>query len=233
MESNQEHATSTSAQQEGRAKILLVDDHEVVRFGIGQFLNRQPDLVVCGQAETSAAAMEAIDRLAPDLVTVDLTLGNDDGLELIKNIRAQHPALPLLVISMHDESLYAELALHAGASGYVMKQQSLETLLQAVRKVLSGTIYVSEALTNRILLKRTRQSADAALPPMKRLSDRELQVFQLIGQWKGTRQIATELHLSVKTVEYYREQIKKKLNLRNGTELLQMARQWVEGKLAA
>lgn len=216
-----------------KTRVLLVDDHQVVRFGITQLINQQHDLVVCGEAADAAAAMDAIATLDPDLVMVDLSLDGSDGLELIKNIDAQYPRLPVLVLSTHDEALYAELALHAGAEGYVMKHEAIEKILAAVRKVSAGVIAVSEATATRLLVKQTRGQSEAPASPIERLSDRELQVFQLIGQWKGTRSIAAELHLSVKTVEYYREQIKRKLNLKNAAELMQLARYRMERALVA
>ena len=217
----------------GKARVLLVDDHQVVRFGIGQLINQQPDFAVCGEAATASAAMQAIATLRPDVAIVDLSLDGSDGLELVKNINAQHPKLPVLVLSMHDEGLYAELALHAGAMGYVMKHEPVQNILAAIRKVRSGAIAVSEATATRLLVRQTRGSSATPASPIERLTDRELQVFQLIGQWKGTRSIAAELHLSIKTVEYYREQIKEKLNLKNAAELMQLARYWIDGAIAA
>ncbi len=211
-----------------KARVLLVDDHQLVRFGIAQLIKRQNDLTVCGEAADASSALHAVETLQPDLVIVDLSLNGTDGLELIKNINARQIKPSVLVLSMHEEALYAELTLHAGAMGYVMKHEPMEKILAAIRKVLGGSLYVSEAMADRLLLRQARGSADASASPIERLSKRELQVFQMIGQWQGTRNIAADLHLSVKTVEYYREQIKQKLHLKNASELMQSARFWVE-----
>lgn len=218
---------------EPRAKVFLVDDHEVIRLGISQLINHQPDLIVCGQASEASPALKAIAEGHPNLVVSDISLEGGDGLELVKNLRAQYPTLPILVLSMHDETLYGELALHAGARGYVSKSSSGAVILAAIRKVLQGGVYLSDNLSGAMLMKQVGRQTQSPSSPVERLSARELQVFQLIGQWKGTRVIAQELHLSIKTVEYYREQIKQKLNLKNASQLLQAARQRVEsGHLA-
>ncbi len=210
-----------------RAAILLVDDHAVVRFGISQLINRQADMAICGEEEDASKALNAIAVLKPDLVIADISLKDSSGLELMRNIQAQYPGLPVLVVSVHDESIYAEMAFRAGAAGYLMKEEALEKILTAVRRVLGGAVYVSEALQAKMVQQQVRGQTDGNVSPVKTLSDRELEVLQLIGQWKGTRQIATELHLSIKTIEYYREQIKKKLNLKNAAELTQFATSWV------
>lgn len=210
-----------------RASILLVDDHAVVRFGIAQLINRQPDMTICGEEEDASKALNAITTLKPDLVIADISLKDSSGLELMRNIQAQYPGLPVLVVSVHDESIYAEMAFRAGAAGYLMKEEALEKILTAVRKVLSGAVYVSEALQDKMIQQQVRGQPTGNVSPVKTLSDRELEVLQLIGQWKGTRQIAAELHLSIKTIEYYREQIKKKLSLKNAAELTQFATSWV------
>ena len=211
-----------------KVQILLVEDHAVVRFGISQLINRQPDLAVCGEEEDAAHAMTAIEKLKPNLIIADISLKDSSGLELIRNIKARHPGLPVLVLSVHDESVYAEVAFRAGALGYLMKQEALEKVLEAVRRVLKGAVYVSDAMAVKLLQKQLQGRASAQASPEDMLSDRELEVFQLIGQWKATRQIAQELHISVKTVEYYREQIKRKLNLKGAAELAQHATAWVQ-----
>lgn len=211
-----------------KAQILLVEDHAVVRFGISQLINRQSDLAVCGEEEDATNAMTAIERLKPDLIIADISLKDSSGLELIRNIKARHPGLPVLVLSVHDESVYAEVAFRAGALGYLMKQEALEKVLEAVRRVLKGAVYVSDAMAVKLLQKQLQGHAGAQGSPQDTLSDRELEVFQLIGQWKATRQIAQELHISIKTVEYYREQIKHKLNLKGAAELTQHATAWVQ-----
>jgi DNA-binding NarL/FixJ family response regulator len=225
--------TKQLAPKDARKRILLVDDHAVVRFGIAQLINRQTDLVVCGEEEDASKALTAIDRLKPDLVIADLSLKDSSGLELMRNIKAQHPGLPMLVVSVHDESMYAEIAFRAGALGYLMKQEALEKIPAAIRRVLSGNIYVSDALGARMLQQQVRGQTDVNESPVKALSDRELEVFQLIGRWRKTKEIALELHLSVKTIEYYREQIKRKLNLKDAAELTQYATAWVQRETPA
>jgi DNA-binding NarL/FixJ family response regulator len=215
--------------EDTRTRILLVDDHAVVRYGIAQLINRQADLIVCGEEEEASHAMTAIGKLKPDLVIADISLKESSGLELMRNIKAQFSGLPVLVVSAHDESVYAEIAFRAGALGYLMKQEALEKIVAAIRRVLSGNIYVSDALAAKMLQQQIRGKTDVQESPVKGLSDRELEVFQLIGQWKKTSEIAQELHLSVKTIEYYREQIKRKLNLKNSAELTQHATAWVQG----
>lgn len=219
--------------KDSRRRVLLVEDHAVVRFGIAQLINRQADLVVCGEEEDASRALSAIASQKPDLVIADISLKDSSGLELMRNIKAQYPGLPILVVSVHDESIYAEIAFRAGALGYLMKQEALEKILVAIRRVLEGNIYVSDVLAARMLQQQVRGQTDVNESPVKSLSDRELEVFQLIGQWKKTKEIAQELHLSVKTVEYYREQIKRKLNLRDAGELTQHATSWVQREISA
>lgn len=217
--------------EDTRTRILLVDDHAVVRYGIAQLINRQADMVVCGEEENASNALSAIDKLKPDLVIADISLKDSSGLELMRNIKAQYSGLPVLVVSAHDESIYAEIAFRAGALGYLMKQEALDKIIAAIRRVLSGNIYVSDALAAKMLQQQIRGKTDIQESPVKGLSDRELEVFQLIGQWKKTSEIAQELHLSIKTIEYYREQIKRKLNLKNSAELTQHATAWVQREL--
>jgi len=214
--------------KDNRTKILLVDDHAVVRFGIAQLINRQSDFTVCGEEEDASRALTAIATLKPDLVIADISLKDSSGLELMRNIKAQYPRLPVLVVSAHDETVYAEVAFRAGALGYLMKEEALDKIVTAIRRVLSGAIYVSDTLAARMLQQQIRGQSNVHESPVKSLSDRELEVFQLIGQWKKTREIAEELHLSVKTIEYYREQIKRKLGLESAAELTQHATAWVQ-----
>ena len=214
--------------KDSRARILLVDDHAVVRYGIAQLINRQNDLVVCGEEEDASRAMSAIGTLKPNLVIADISLKDSSGLELMRNIKAQHPGLPVLVVSVHDESIYAEIAFRAGALGYLMKQEAVDKILTAIRRVLAGSIYVSDVQAARMLQQQVRGQNTIQESPVKSLSDRELEVFQLIGQWKKTKDIASQLHLSIKTIEYYREQIKKKLNLKSAAELTHYATSWVQ-----
>jgi DNA-binding NarL/FixJ family response regulator len=214
-----------------RTRILLVDDHAVVRFGIAQLINRENDLVVVGEEEDASNALSAISALKPHLVIADISLKDSSGLELMRNIKAQFTKLPVLVVSTHDESIYAEIAFRAGALGYLMKQEALEKVVTAIRRVLSGAIYVSETLGAKMLQQQVRGQKDVNESPVKTLSDRELEVFQLIGQWKKTKEIAQELHLSIKTIEYYREQIKRKLDLKSASELTHYATSWVQREL--
>jgi DNA-binding NarL/FixJ family response regulator len=216
--------------KDSRKRVLLVDDHAVVRFGIAQLINQQSDLVVCGEEEDAANALSAIAKLKPDLVIADISLKDSSGLELMRNIKAQCSGLPVLVVSAHDEAVYAEIAFRAGALGYLMKAEALAKVVTAIRRVLSGNIYVSDALTSRMLQRQVRGQTDLKQSPVKGLSDRELEVFELIGKWKKTKEIAQELHLSIKTIEYYREQIKQKLELRGSVELTQHATSWVQGE---
>jgi DNA-binding NarL/FixJ family response regulator len=215
-----------------RSRILLVDDHAVVRYGIAQLINRQNDLVVCGEEEDASRALTAIGVQKPDLVIADISLKDSSGLELMRNIKVQYSKLPVLVVSVHDESIYAEIAFRAGALGYLMKQEAVEKILTAIRRVLAGSIYVSDAQAARMLQQQVRGQNTIQESPVKSLSDRELEVFQLIGQWKKTKEIAAQLHLSIKTIEYYREQIKRKLNLKSAAELTHYATSWVQRETA-
>jgi DNA-binding NarL/FixJ family response regulator len=214
--------------KEGRTRVLLVDDHAVVRYGLAQLINRESDLVVCGEEEDAGKALAAIGRLKPDLVIADISLKDSSGLELMRNIKAQYSRLPVLVVSTHDENIYAEIAFRAGALGYLMKGEMLDKVVVAIRRVLGGAIYVSDTLAAKMLEQQVRGQRDVHQSPVETLSDREMEVFQLIGQWKKTKEIAQELHLSVKTVEYYREQIKRKLSVKSAPELTQYATSWVQ-----
>jgi len=209
-------------------RVLLVEDQAVVRLGVTQLIAQQPDLAVCAQVEDAPEAIEAIATSSPDIAVVDLTLKTSDGLELVKNLRAQYPKLPVLVLSGHSESIYAELSLRAGAKGYVMKNEPLSNILTAIRRVLSGGVYLSEMMTAKMLQQQTGHQTAIDTSPLQRLTDRERQVLHLIGQWQSTRQIASTLHLSIKTVEHYREKIKEKLNLASASELVQYAVRWTQ-----
>ena len=177
-------------------RIFLVDDHPILRQGLALFINREPDLMVCGEADGAASALQAIRSSIPDFVILDISLDGPDGLELLKTLRAKYPSLPVLILSMHDESTYAERALRAGANGYIMKQEATEKVLTAIRQVLRGDVYVSEHLTRRMLQQFVHGSISPR-DPVTTLSDRELEVYRLIGAGHGTRQIADELHLSL------------------------------------
>jgi DNA-binding NarL/FixJ family response regulator len=211
-----------------KKQVLIVDDHPMMRQGLAQLINHEPDLSACGEADTVAQALKLINAAKPDLVLADISLPDRNGLELIKDAQALHPGLPVLVVSMHDESLYAERVLRAGGRGYIMKQEGGKLLMQAIRHVLSGQIYVSAKMSAKILEIFSGHRADVAHSPVERLSDREFEVFQLIGQGKGTRQIAEHLHLSIKTVEVHRANIKHKLELEHGTDLVRYAIRWTE-----
>ena len=215
-----------------RTKILIVDDHPVVREGLARRIDRQGDMAVCGEAETAAEALKAVAALRPDLVVVDLTLKDKSGLELIKDLRLRHPETPVLVLSMHDETLYAERALRAGARGYIMKQEAADHIIGAIRRVLGGEVYLSDRMASRLLGTFVGGRAkDVSRSPADRLSDRELEVFEMVGTGLATREIAERLHVSVKTVEAYRANIKQKLHLRTATELAHHAFQWVQDQM--
>ena len=220
--------------RKGKARVLLVDDHPILRKGLAQMINMEQDLMVCGEAEEAGKAFELVGTLQPDVAVVDISLKTGNGIELVKNVKARYPELPILVLSMHDESLYAERALRAGSLGYIMKEEATEQVLVAIRRVLKGEIFLSEKMKSRMLQQLTTGGRNkVVVSPIENLTDRELEVFRLIGEGRSTRQIAGELHLSVRTVEAYREYIKSKLNLRNATELVQHAFHWVHHEAAA
>jgi DNA-binding NarL/FixJ family response regulator len=208
-------------------RILIVDDHPIVREGLVARISRQPDMVVCGEAEDVHGALDLINSTRPDLVIVDLSLKSSQGLDLIKRISSSSASTKMLVSSMYDEALYAERTLRAGALGYVNKQEMSEKIIDAIRSVLDGKIYLSQRMTERLLQRAVGSAPQLAPSPIESLSDRELEVFKLIGKGRTTRQIAAELHLSVKTVETHRENIKGKLNVPNSVELGREAVQWV------
>jgi DNA-binding NarL/FixJ family response regulator len=206
-------------------RVLIVDDHPIVRQGLRRMIEPEPDLVVCGEVQTEKEARTAIRALSPDVVIVDISLAQGDGLELVRDVHAQQPELPMLVLSMHDELIYAERLLAAGASGYIMKQAASDQLLIALRQVLSGGTYLSESLAGN--LGRTDGAAGSAgADPIDRLSNRELQVLSLIGRGMSSREAAEALGLSVKTVETHRQSLKRKLNLATNAQLLQYAINW-------
>lgn len=210
-----------------KRRILLVDDHAIVREGFAEVIKTHAGLTVCGEAESAAEAMTAVERLKPDLVVVDLSLQGGSGLDLIKNLKSLHPLLPMLVLSMHDEAVYAERALRAGALGYVMKRQDSATLLRAIREVLEGRIFLSPVMRERMLQKVAGGMTATTDSGAVKFTDREIEVLQLIGEGRTTRQIAQKLHLSISTVETHRAHIKEKLNVGNGPELIRAAVEWV------
>ncbi|MGD0541645.1 MAG: response regulator transcription factor [Tepidisphaeraceae bacterium] len=213
----------TQAKARQKRKVFLVDDHPVLRQGLGRLIDDQPDLAICGEAESPVEAMRLLPAAKPDVVIVDLTLKGGDGLELCKQIRDRFTTLPILVVSMHDESLYAERALKAGARGYVMKQEPQETVMTALRTVAGGEVYLSAKMSAKLLRSFSGVKSDGDLPPLERLTDRELEIFRLIGEGHSVRTIAEKLFLSTKTVEAHKEHIKQKLNLKSSNELLQYA----------
>lgn len=213
--------------QRARKRILVVDDHPMTRHGLAQRIGVEPDMEVCLDVGTTKAALRAMETCAPDLVLVDLSLGDHSGLELIKDLHALHPDVPVLVFSMHYESLYAERALRAGARGYIMKSEGAEALIDAMRRILKGEVYLSPTMRNHVVHRFAGRRADPSGGKAGLLSDRELEVFELIGKGLTTREVSERLHLSVSTIETHRAHIKEKLNLRTGTELIRAAVQWV------
>jgi DNA-binding NarL/FixJ family response regulator len=211
-----------------RKGILLVDDHSFMRAGLAQLIDRQPDMVVCGEAGDPAEAMQQLAKLKPALVLTDLTMPGRSGLEFIKDLRAANPTITVLVISMHDEAVYAERALRAGARGYIMKGAGGENLLVALRQVLRGEVYVSPQMSARILEGLSGGKPRGSSSPIEKLTDREFEIFQLIGQGKSTRDIAAQLHLSPKTVDVHRTHLKEKLELKDSTALVRHAVRWFE-----
>ena len=224
----QQASPQAGAASPGARRILIVDDHPLVRMGLRGLLDAEPGLQVCGEAGSLADAVAAVRRLRPDLVVTDLSLGDGNGLELIKRLQAQHEDLRVLVCSMHDERLFAMRALDAGACGYVGKEQAGRHVVEAVRECLAGRVWLSRAMSEQ------HAGGSAEVTPageaMARLTPRELAVFELIGRGLKPSQIAAQIHLSVKTVETHREKIKKKLNLQNGSDLTRSAMQWMEGR---
>src|SRR5271170_6120480 len=217
-----ETAKPQSVTRMKKKTVFIVDDHPLLRQGLALLVNRERDLTVCGEAEEAQAAMKAIAAKRPDILIADISLNGPDGLDLLKNLRTLCPDLPVLILSMHDESFYAERALRARANGYIMKQEATEKVLVAVRRILSGDIYLSDRMANK-LLHQYISGAPADMTRLSALSDRELEVFRLIGEGRSTRQIAEKLHLSIKTVETYQAHIKEKLSLQSGRELVQHA----------
>jgi DNA-binding NarL/FixJ family response regulator len=212
-----------------KQKIFLVDDHPLVREWLTNLINQQPDLAVCGEAETGPAALSALSQQRVQLVVADLNLANSSGIELIKDLKQLHPDLPVLVLSMHDESLYAERVFRAGARGYVNKRETAQKVIEAVRRVLDGKLYISEKAAE-ILAARSMRGQSASRSLIELLSDRELEVFDKLGQGQGTRQIAEDFHVSVKTIQEYCARIKEKLHLNNATELLREAVRWRDSR---
>ncbi len=211
-----------------KKRILIVDDHPLLRQGVAGLIDREPDLYVCGEAPSAAAALQAVRSLRPDLALVDISLGGRSGLELIKDLKIQHETLPVLVLSMHDESLYAERVLRAGAQGYITKKDGGKALLNAIREVLGGRVYLSEQMSTKLLQNLAGKRPGKTASPLESLTDREFEVFQLIGEGRSSRLIAETLNVSIKTVEAHRANMKAKLKLKAGTDLVHYAVRWVE-----
>ncbi len=220
-------AERQNVSNDNRRKVLIVDDHPLVREGLTDLINKEKDIVVCGWAKDIPQTIKAIEKLKPDVVTVDISLEKASGLDLMKDIKARFPGLPILALSMHQESIFAERSIRAGAKGYITKQEATKKVITAIRKVLEGRLYLSETMKEKLVYSLIgNKDSDAGSSLTDRLTDRELEVFRLIGQGKATRQIAEQLCLSAKTIETYRSRIKEKLNLSSGSELLRCAFQW-------
>jgi DNA-binding NarL/FixJ family response regulator len=208
-----------------RPRVIIVDDHPIVRQGLGQLIEQESDLAVCAEADNVQSALEEIDRTKPDVAVVDLVLKDSSGLDLVKALRSRYPGLPVLVVSMHDEVVYAERALRSGALGYIMKEEATTQVFTALRKVLAGEVYLSERMVNRILRRLVGGNTAVGL---ESLSDRELEVFQWIGLGLSVNDIATKLSVSPKTIESFRSHIKEKLGLSSANEVARFATQWFQ-----
>ncbi len=215
-----------------KSRIFIVDDHAMFREGLRQLIEYDPGLTVCGDAPDAAGALEGIRQSRPDVVIVDITLAESSGLDLIKNLRNEYEDLPVLVVSMHEESLYAERALRAGAMGYVMKNEPAKTVIAAIHSVLRGEMYLSRKMSSSVISKFVRGETDQPMSPLEILSDRELEVFRMLGQGKGTRQIAQELGVTIPTIQSFRNRIKDKLQLKTAPELVLQAINWVQSESA-
>jgi len=220
----------TVKKRAAKKRVVIVDDHPPMRKGLAQLINQEPDLETCGEAGNIPEALQVVESLKPDVVIVDMVLKDASGLDLLKDLKNRFPDLPTLVLSMQNESIYAERALRAGARGYIMKEETTENVVSALRQVLSGEVYLSDKMSKRILNQLAGGRSDKGKFSIEGLSDRELEVFQLIGQGYQSREVAKKLHLSVKTIESYREHIKVKLNLENAAQLTQTAIQWLQSQ---
>jgi DNA-binding NarL/FixJ family response regulator len=211
-----------------KKKILVVEDHPIFRLGLSELINQEPDLFVCGEAVDASSAWMIIEQVQPDLIVADITLEKSDGIELTREIHRRYRHIPVLILSMHDEFLYAERALHAGARGFIMKQEAMESVVEAIHQVLDGKVYLSDRVKEHILANLAVGSGIGAKAPIERLTDRELEIFRMIGKGLSTRDIADKLYLSVKTVGTHRERIKSKLNLKTANELVRYAVHWTK-----
>ena len=219
--------TPQSDKNAPRTKIYIIDDHPIMVQGLKELIESERDLKVCGSTDDWRAALDEIKKLQPDLVMLDVTLRDANGVEVLKNLRIHYPHLKVLMLSMHDENLYAMRSLKAGAQGYIMKQEAVDKVLHAIRQVLAGEVYLSEAMSKRTMFQMLGRSGTRTGSPLEDLSDRELEIFTMIGQGCTTRQIAEKLHLSIKTVETHRAHIKEKLDFKNAREVARFAVTWV------
>jgi len=210
-----------------RQKVLVVDDHPVFRAGLIVLLGQEPDLTVCAESNDAAQTLTILERLTPDLILMDMSLPDKSGLELLKDVRAMHPDIPVLVLSMHDETLYAERVIRAGGRGYIMKQAGPDKIIEAIRQVLSGGVYVSQRMSSLILDSLSGFRGGNSQPSISKLTDREFEVLRLIGKGIDAHEVATQLHLSIKTVDTHRAHIREKLGIKNATELVHFATRWV------
>ena len=217
---------SRSSTASNKRKVFIVDDHPIIRDGLTALINHQSDLCVCGQTAQARQALNVISELKPDVAIVDITLEDSDGIELTKNIKAKYPKLPVIVLSMHDEAIYAERALHAGARAYLMKNTVSDKIITAIHTVLAGEIYVSDTMAKKLLRKLAGNHVDAINVSVDNLADREFEVFRWIGQGNKPSRIAKRMHISVKTIETYIARIREKLNLADSAELLEYAIKW-------
>ena len=215
-----------------KSRVFIVDDHTMFREGLRQLIEHDPGLTVCGDAADAEKGREGIGQTNPDVVIVDITLAESSGLDLVKVLRNEHEDLPVLVVSMHEESLYAERALRAGAMGYVMKNEPAKTVTAAIHSVLRGEMYLSQRMSSSVISRFIRGESEQAMSPLEILSDRELEVFRMLGQGKGTRQIAQDLQVSIPTIQSFRNRIKEKLHLKTAPELVLQAIHWVQSESA-
>jgi DNA-binding NarL/FixJ family response regulator len=220
-----EHGTATDSK-----RIMIVDDHPMMRAGVIQLISKQPGMAVCGEAGSPTEAMDLVAKCRPDLILLDISMKGSSGLEFIKNVSAIHGHIPMLVLSMHDEKVYAERAMRAGACGYIMKEESGEYLIIAVKRVLEGGVYLSKEMSTRLLKSLGNPQSRNTDSPLQKLTDREFEVFRLIGQGKTTEEIAQHLHISPKTVDVHRFQIKEKLRLASSTALVHYAVRWADSE---
>jgi len=222
-ESMAKQRTTNSPTADKRARVFLVDDHAIVRQGLAELINDQPDLIICGEADGPAQAIKSIATAEPDVAVLDITLNGGDGIELCRQLKETHPKLVILMLSMHDESLYAMRSIRAGAQGYIMKVSAADQVVTAIRQILAGEIYLSETIAKQTMFRLVGRKKEEAVSPLEDLSDRELEVFQMVGDGLTTRQMADRLHLSVKTIETHKAHIKGKLHLETATQLAQRA----------